>query len=394
MAFRTKKRELINMNQEIEIFSHALGKFQLQRFPLQKKQPLRAWDAADEYLLNHLQATDALKAKSKILIINDQFGALATSLNQYALQTWSDSYINKIATAHNFKINHLTSTIECIPSTETPTGIFDIVLIKIPKTSALLEHQLIKLKPHINADTLILSAAMTRHIHNSTLKSFEKILGKTSTSLAKKKARLVFTQYEKVNTEINNPYPKEYHVESLGIYLSNHANVFSKDKLDYATLLMLEQFKKLPSSQHIVDLGCGNGVLGIIAQRYQETSHVSFVDESYMAVASAKTNYNKIYNETSESQFLVSDCLDQLPQSNIDLILCNPPFHQQHSIGDQIAWNMFTQSFKKLQKGGQLWIVGNRHLQYSAKLKKIFGNSKIIAANKRFQVISAVKERA
>lgn len=379
------------MNQEIEIFSHALGKFQLQRFPLQKKQTLRAWDAADEYLLNHLQQTNALKAESKVLLINDQFGALATSLNPYTLQTWSDSYINQVATAHNFKINHLTSTAQCIPSTETPTGIFDIVLIKIPKTSALLEHQLIKLKPHINTDTVIISAAMTRHIHNSTLKSFEKILGTTSTSLAKKKARLIFTQYEKINTELNSPYPKEYHVPSLGIHLNNHANVFSKDKLDYATLLMLEQFKKLPSSQHILDLGCGNGVLGIIAQRYQPNSQISFLDESHMAVASAKINYEKIYKEKSGSQFLVSDCLDQLPHSNIDLILCNPPFHQQHSIGDQIAWNMFTQSFKKLQKDGQLWIVGNRHLQYSAKLKKIFGNSKIIAANEKFQVISSVK---
>jgi 16S rRNA G1207 methylase RsmC len=272
-------------------------------------------------------------------------------------------------------------------------GIFDIVLIKIPKTSALLEHQLIKLKPHIKPDTLILSAAMTRHIHSSTLKLFDKILGATSTSLAKKKARLIFTQYEKVSTEINTPYPKEYHVKSLGIHLSNHANVFSKDKLDYATLLMLEQFKKLPSAQHIVDLGCGNGILGLIAQRYQEKSNISFLDESYMAVASAKMNYEKIYKEKSESQFLVSDCLDQVPYSNIDLILCNPPFHQQHSIGDQIAWQMFTQSVKKLQKGGELWIVGNRHLQYSAKLKKIFGNSKVIAANKKFQVIYAVKEK-
>ncbi len=379
------------MDKTLEIFTHALGKVQLQRIPLQKKQILRAWDAADEYLLNYLAQSGALKADSKLLIINDQFGALATSLSQYKPQIWSDSYINQLSTQHNLQLNQLELPPQYIPSTEKPVGIMDIVLIKIPKTNALLEHQLITLKAHITANSLIIAAGMTRNIHTSTLNYFENILGTTQTSLAKKKARLIFTQYKKEESQISSPYPKDYHIKSLGIHLSNHANVFSKDKLDYGSLLMLEQFKKLPKAQHIVDLGCGNGVLGIIAQRYQQKSKISFLDESYMAVASAKINYKKIYKDKAGSQFLVSDCLSQLPRGNIDLILCNPPFHQQHALGDQIAWRMFTQSFKRLQKGGQLWIVGNRHLHYSTKLKKIFGNSKIIAINKKFQVIKATK---
>ncbi len=381
------------MNTALELFSNALGKFQLQRFPLQKRKTLRAWDAADDYLLDYLEQTKALKADSKLLIINDQFGALTTSLSRYALHIWTDSYINQLSTAHNLTLNGIKSVPQYIPSTETPTGIFTIVLIKIPKTNALLEHQLITLKSQINEDTLIISAAMTRHIHCSTLKLFEKILGTTKTSLAKKKARLIFTQYENTKHQIYTPYPKDYHVKSLGIHLSNHANVFSKDKLDYGSLLMLEQFKQLSTAQHIVDLGCGNGVLGIIAQRYQPKSQISFLDESYMAVISAKINYEKIYKTPANSQFLVSDCLNQLSNDNIDLILCNPPFHQQYALGDQIAWRMFTQSFKRLQQGGEFWIVGNRHLQYAAKLKKIFGNSKIVASNKKFQVISATKEQ-
>ncbi len=377
------------MNSVNEQLQTPYGAYQLQRLPLQKKQTLRAWDAADEYLLNHLHQKNILTEESKLLIINDQFGALATSLNAYAPKSWSDSYTNQRSTAHNVQLNQLKSAHQFIPSTEEPAGIFNTVLIKIPKTSALLEDQLIKLKAHINAESHIIAAAMTRNIHTSTLKLFEKILGTTTTSLAQKKARLIFTQYENSNTEIKSSYPKGYHVKSLGIHLSNHANIFSKDKLDFGSLLLLEQFKKLPSAQHIVDLGCGNGILGIIAQRHQPQSKISFVDESYMAVASAKMNYEKIYKDDTQSEFIVGDCLNQLPDRDIDLILCNPPFHQQHSIGDQIAWRMFTQSAKHLKKGGELWIVGNQHLRYAAKLKKIFGNSKIMATNKKFQVISA-----
>ena len=372
-----------------EQFETPYGAYQLQRLPLQKRQTLRAWDAADEYLLNHLHQENALTANSKLLIINDQFGALATCLNAYAPVSWSDSCLNQLSSVHNYQLNQLKSVHQFIPSTETPMGLFSTVLIKIPKTSALLEDQLIKLKAHINSDTHIIATAMTRNIHTSTLKLFDKILGTTTTSLAKKKARLIFTQYEKSSTEIKPPYPKDYHVKSLGIHLSNHANLFSKGKLDLGSLLMLEQFKKLPPAPHIVDLGCGNGVLGIIAQRHQPQSKISFLDESYMAVASAKMNYEKIYKDNTQSDFIVSDSLNLLSDDKVDLILCNPPFHQQHTIGDQIAWRMFAQSAKCLKKDGELWIVGNRHLHYAAKLKKIFGNRQVIAANKKFQVISA-----
>jgi 23S rRNA (guanine1835-N2)-methyltransferase len=54
-------------------------------------------------------------------------------------------------------------------------------------------------------------------------------------------------------------------------------------------------------------------------------------------------------------------------------VLNNPPFHENHAIGDATAWQMFTESRDWLQPGGELWVVGNRHLAYHAKLKRRFG---------------------
>jgi 16S rRNA G1207 methylase RsmC len=72
-------------------------------------------------------------------------------------------------------------------------------------------------------------------------------------------------------------------------------------------------------------------------------------------------------------------------------VLINPPFHQQHSVGDAIAWKMFKDAQRVLVAGGELRLVGNRHLAYHAKLKKLFGNCETIAATTRFVILSSIK---
>ena len=51
----------------------------LIRQPEQHNDPLQAFDAADEYLLSHLAAQQPTAA-TRVLVLNDSFGALAASL--------------------------------------------------------------------------------------------------------------------------------------------------------------------------------------------------------------------------------------------------------------------------------------------------------------------------
>jgi 16S rRNA G1207 methylase RsmC len=41
---------------------------------------------------------------------------------------------------------------------------------------------------------------------------------------------------------------------------------------------------------------------------------------------------------------------------------------------------------------GELVIVGNRHLDYQDKLKRIFGNCQLVAENKKFLILRAIKK--
>ena len=41
--------------------------------------------------------------------------------------------------------------------------------------------------------------------------------------------------------------------------------------------------------------------------------------------------------------------------------------------------------------GGELWVVGNRHLRYDRVLKTLFSSAEITAANRKFVVTRSVK---
>ena len=88
---------------------------------------------------------------------------------------------------------------------------------------------------------------------------------------------------------------------------------------------------------------------------------------------------------------MVNNCLDDVPVGAADRILCNPPFHQLQAITDHIAWQMFSDAHRVLPQGGELWIVGNRHLDYHNKLKRLFGNAQVVASNSKFVILKAIK---
>ncbi len=368
----------------------------LYRYPRRPRETLRAWDAADEYLLSEFQSQNLDPLNTTVLVANDQCGALALVLRDYKPASWSDSHLSRLASQANCETNEVNpSELDFLPSTQSPPvdQIFDAVLIKVPKTLALLEHQLSVIRRHCKPDTLVIAAGMVKHIHKSTLALFEKHLGPCTTSLARKKARLIFTQIDMDRAPVGSSSSASYTLENTQFEIHNHANVFSRESLDIGTRFFLAH---LPCSEHyetIVDLGCGNGVVGLIASDMNPSAKLLFKDESYMAVDSAERNFRAAFGPEREAEFEAADCLGEISAESVDLILNNPPFHQQNVVGEFVAWQMFQESLAALKKDGELWVVANRHLNYQNKLKRLFGNCSQVASNKKFVILKATKRR-
>ncbi|GAA4572186.1 methyltransferase [Planotetraspora kaengkrachanensis] len=373
------------------------GELELTRFPEDPRDPLRAWDAADEYLLRHLDGIDGEPAdlSGTVVVLGDRWGALVTALADHRPTQVTDSFLTQEATRANLARGGVgADAVRLLTTQDAPPDRIDVLLIRVPKSLALLEDQLHRLAPHVHAGTLVVGAGMVTEIHTSTLRLFERILGPTTTSLAVKKARLIFCSPDPPLAGDAGPWPRTYALPdgigpASGLTVVNHAGIFCADRLDVGTRFLLRNLPHRVGPERVVDLGCGNGVVGMAAALDNREAEVVFVDESYQALASAEATCRA--NLDGRVEFVAGDGLAGMPAGSVDLVLNNPPFHSHRATTDATAWRMFNGSRAALRRGGELWVVGNRHLGYHAKLRRLFGNCEVAASDPKFVVLRAVK---
>ncbi|MFD3652042.1 methyltransferase [Streptomyces sp. NPDC058620] len=376
------------------------GGFDLARFPENPRDPFRAWDAADEYLLRQLEGIDdaaPVDLSGTVVVVGDRWGALTTVLADHAPVQITDSYLAQQATLANLARSGAdVDSVRLLSALDAPPERIDVLLVRVPKSLALLEDQLHRLAPAVHAGTVVLATGMVKEIHTSTLKLFERIIGPTRTSLAVKKARLIFCTPDPELIRTPSPWPYRYDLPgdvgiASGRTVTNHAGIFCAERLDVGTRFLLNHLPKRTGPDRVVDLGCGNGVLGTAAALANPEATVTFVDESYLAVASAEATFRDNAGPDAEAEFLVGDGLTGVERGSADLVLNNPPFHSHQATTDATARNMFVGARTALRQGGELWVVGNRHLSYHVLLRRIFGNCTTIAGDPKFVVLRAVK---
>lgn len=352
---------------------------EMKRYPVRKNEVLQGWDSADELILEHIQTLE-LQGK-RLLIINDQFGAMSCALMDQDITVYTDSYVS-------YKGIELNSDgkIKAENSLSSLQGFYDYVLIQLPKNMSFFEDILAHLTKHLKASSQVICTSMVKHLAPMSFDLLQKYIGNTTTSLAKKKARLIFASFEK--EAVTSPYPKEVKIEGFEKTFTNFSNLFSREKLDIGTRFFLEHLPQGPF-ERILDLGCANGIVGIKAKLMNPAAQILFSDESAMAIESAKINFQKMTG--SEPELYWTNCFENQPKNSVDLVLCNPPFHQQSTVGDFIAWEMFKDAYSVLRPGGKIRIIGNSHLGHQMKLKKLFGSFEMIATNQKFMICEARK---
>lgn len=163
------------------------------------------------------------------------------------------------------------------------------------------------------------------------------------------------------------------------------SGVFSKDKIDKGTLILAENMT-VGKNYNVLDIGCGIGVLGIVAAKLFNTKVVmSDINKRAIMLAKKNITLNKV-----KAEIYQGDLYENIKQKNFDVILSNPP----QTAGKEICFQLIGQSKKYLKKGGSLQLVATHNKggsSLSSKMQEVFGNVKVIAKKSGYWVYVSVK---
>ena len=168
--------------------------------------------------------------------------------------------------------------------------------------------------------------------------------------------------------------------------LASLPGVFSYDKLDAGTALLLQQ-RELGASQRVLDVGCGYGVLGVAAAR-AGAAQVDMLDVSLLSVAAARENIARLGLRNAEA--LPSDALEAVAGRTYELVLTNPPFHNGKAVDIAMAEAFIAQARALLAPSGRLALVANRFLPYERILAPHFARVEVVATTAAYRVLVGV----
>jgi 16S rRNA (guanine1207-N2)-methyltransferase len=158
--------------------------------------------------------------------------------------------------------------------------------------------------------------------------------------------------------------------------------IFSWDELDDGTHLLLEHIK-LEGVKSLLDMGCGNGVIGALAAKQVES--VTMVDDNLLAVYCSR--YTVEHNKLPNVQVLASDVYSNLDKQKFDLIVSNPPFHKKFDVNTHSAQSLITEAKAHLNREGRLMIVINAFLKYEEAMSEHFRYARTVVDNGKYKIL-------
>lgn len=160
------------------------------------------------------------------------------------------------------------------------------------------------------------------------------------------------------------------YIKNIELKLETSADVFSPLAVDRGTLAMLANVE-FQAGDKVLDLGCGYGVVGILAAKIIGADNVTMSDVSDNALYLAYRNAD--LNGVGGIRIIDSNGFAAIDVKDYTLILCNPPYHTDFSVAKEFIEN----GYHHLAAGGRLFMVTKRLTWYKNKFISVFSGVKI-----------------
>lgn len=183
-----------------------------------------------------------------------------------------------------------------------------------------------------------------------------------------------------------NKHQWNYDYEGKTYCFVSSSGVFSKERIDFGSRVLIDSFEEPDVEGPILDLGCGYGPIGILLGDKYPERRFTLVDINERALELAEENAKN--NKVNNVRILKSDGLENVSQKAFAAVLTNPPIRR----GKDVIYNLFKESRLSLQEGGELWVVIQKKqgaLSAVKYLETLFSEVKVVKKKKGYFIILA-----
>jgi 16S rRNA (guanine1207-N2)-methyltransferase len=294
---------------------------------------------------------------------------------------------NQIANAHmREEIGHLPAHV----------ATFDMVAIEAPKDRKLARRWLAEAWAALKPGGRLYAAGANEHGIRSIIADAEALFGAAGV-LSYKNGNRVASALRRPDSPAGPAwagepgiapgtwYEFELTVRGHTFRLRSLPGIFAYDRLDEGTKLLLETLD-LPPNPRVLDVGCGYGIIGLLAARLG-AAQADLIDANLLAIAAAQENIAR--NALLNAQARAGDGIQPIGTQQYDLVITNPPFHVGGTVDYGVAQAFIERARRVLAPGGRFLLVANDFIRYEQLLRPAFERVETIARTASYRVWSA-----
>lgn len=179
----------------------------------------------------------------------------------------------------------------------------------------------------------------------------------------------------------------EYTYLNERIKLISDNGVFSKNRIDFGTNVLLNSLENLDNIHSVLDVGCGIGTIGICIQKKYKNIHVDMIDVNERAIALALKNIK--LNQLNNASAFISNMYENI-NNTYDMIISNPPIRA----GKKIVHQVIIDGFHHLNTNGFVYIVIQKKQGADSmknKMMEVFGNVEVVNKESGYFILKSIK---
>lgn len=331
--------------------------------------------------VSSLMLDEAGDLPSHVLVLDDPDGTLVTAVaaSGVDVRAWADDVRAEAAIPSALRLSD--------PSDWTP----DLVLWRLPRSLSALEDTAQTLAARLPSHSRIVAGGRVKHMTPSQNAVLARSFSQVIASRGRQKSRVLHASGP---LPAPQRWPQRRYLPEVGLTAVAHGNVFSTNRLDDGTHLLLRTLARLsdpsegpPTRGTALDLGCGSGLIASWLALHGWITTATDVSRAALLSTQLTARANH-----AEVLLRRADGLSGIAPESFDLIVSNPPFHRAAAKDSTDAFTWISAASGVLRPGGELWLVFNSHLPYLPALRRHVGPTCIEAQDRNFIVTRSMKE--